>query len=119
MHFDPEDVGVHLQEYPASAKNATISQLSLLSLTVCYKLFFDQCSRFSWGIMDLIIKVGIILNRGKFNTKIIDLGQMKLNIKEGKTLNQGTLNKASTVYSVEWLHNSNKQENIWKEAAMD
>lgn len=59
---------------------------------------------FSWGIMDLITKVGIILNQGHFNTKIIDLGQMKLNTKERKTLNQETLNKGSTIYSVEWLH---------------
>jgi hypothetical protein len=54
--------------------------------------------------MDLIIKVGIILIGEISNTKIIDLGQMKLNIKRWKTLNQETLNMGSTIYSVEWLH---------------
>jgi hypothetical protein len=34
----------------------------------------------------------------KFNTEIIDLRPMKLNIKQRKTLNQGILNKVSTVF---------------------
>jgi hypothetical protein len=43
--------------------------------------------------MNLITKWTWSWSKGIFKTKIIDLGQLKLNIKGGKTLNHKTLNR--------------------------
>jgi hypothetical protein len=42
------------------------------------------------------MKLRKILNVAQFNTKVIDVGLLKLNVKLGKALNSGTLGKGST-----------------------
>jgi hypothetical protein len=58
--------------------------------------------RFLSELLDLNTKFKKIFKWRIFNTEIIDFGSLKLGVKWGKTLNQGTLNGGSISLSLDF-----------------
>jgi hypothetical protein len=56
---------------------------------------------FVWGAEDLYSRLRKIINVEYFNTGILDMASMKVNINWRKTLNSETLNENSTVTAFE------------------